>query len=223
LEGEAFFVKNLENVQGDEREVIFISTTYGPDPETGRVFQRFGPIAGAKGWRRLNVIFTRARRRVELFTSLRPEDVIAGPSSSEGVRALKAYLEFAQTGRLPDYGNADTGRDPDSDFEVDVATALRAAGHDAVPQVGVAGFFIDIGVPHPADPGTFALGIECDGATYHSSKSARDRDRLRQEVLEAKGWRIHRIWSTDWFRNRDAEIRRLLDVVSEATESAAKR
>lgn len=211
---EPFFIKNLENVQGDERDVIFVSTTYGPDKETGKVFQRFGPIAGKEGWRRLNVIFTRAKKQLELFTSMRAGDIKLGESPSRGTLALKEYLEYAETGRLPDYGITG-GKEPDSDFEVSVAYHLHQHGFKTVAQVGVAGFFIDIGVMHPEREGEFVLGIECDGATYHSAKSVRDRDRLRQEILEKKGWRIHRIWSTDWFKNRDKEVQRLIKAVKE--------
>ena len=218
---EPFFVKNLENVQGDEREVIFISTTYGRDPEVQRVYQRFGPIARDKGWRRLNVLFTRARRRIELFTSLKPNDIVLGENPSRGVAAFRNYLAFAETGQIVEIG-LDSGRSPDSDFEVDVATLLITHGYRVEAQVGVAGFFIDIGVKDPQDTGTYILGIECDGATYHSAKSVRDRDRLRQEILEAKGWKIHRIWSTDWFKNRESEIQRLLSVVASAARTPEK-
>jgi len=210
---EPFFIKNLENVQGDERDVIFVSTTYGPEPESRRVFQRFGPIASELGWRRLNVIFTRAKKRLELFTSLHSSDIMLSHDAKRGVKILKMYLEYAETGRLPDYGYA-TGREADSDFEIAVSRILHEYGYQTVPQVGVAGFRIDIGVCHPANANEYILGIECDGASYHSAKSVRDRDRLRQEILESKGWKIHRIWSTDWFKNREAEIGRLLETLS---------
>ena len=214
---EPFFVKNLENVQGDERDIIFVATTYGPDPSTMQVFQRFGPIARDSGWRRLNVIFTRAKKRLELFTSLRAADIKLSENPSKGTQALKAYLSYAETGILPDCP-ATGGREPDSDFELSVAHHLQSQGFRTVAQVGVAGFFIDIGVMHPERDGEFILGVECDGAAYHSAKSARDRDRLRQEILERKGWRIHRIWSTDWFKNRDREVQRLINSVRQATE-----
>jgi very-short-patch-repair endonuclease len=217
---EPFFVKNLENVQGDEREVIFVSTTYGPDQATGTVYQRFGPIASDTGWRRLNVIFTRAKKRLELFTSMRSADIKLGANPSKGTVALKEYLEYAETGLLPDYGSI-SGRAPDSDFEIAVAHHLNGYGFRTVAQVGVAGFFIDIGVLHPEREGEFVLGIECDGAAYHSAKSVRDRDRLRQEILEKKGWNIHRIWSTDWFKNRDREVQRLLSAVRKAVAAQA--
>ena len=219
---EPFFVKNLENVQGDEREVIFISTTYGPDPDTGRVYQRFGPITGGDGWRRLNVIFTRAKKRVEVFTSLRSEDIVVSESRSRGVVALRNYLTFAESGIIPDLGES-SGKGPDSDFEIDVANVLAGRGYEVTPQVGVARFFIDIGVRDPAGSGAYVLGVECDGATYHSSKSARDRDRLRLEILKRKGWRMHRVWSTDWFSKRDAEVDRLLAAVESASRQFAGR
>jgi very-short-patch-repair endonuclease len=213
---ETLFVKNLENVQGDERDVIFISTTYGPDAR-GNQYQRFGPINGPSGHRRLNVLFTRAKKRVVVFSSLDPDRIQTTANSPWGVRALKQYLTFARTGILE---QADDGSDqPTNDFERSVGTVLKENGYEVIPQVGVAGFFIDLGVKHPAKAGTYLLGIECDGASYHSGRSARDRDRLRQEILENLGWKIHRIWSTDWFRNRDAEIKRLTCRIDELLRS----
>jgi very-short-patch-repair endonuclease len=209
---ETLFVKNLENVQGDERDVIFISTTYGSDTR-GNQFQRFGPINGPSGHRRLNVLFTRAKKRTVVFSSLDPERIQTTANSPWGVRALKQYLIYARTGILQ---QADEGLDQvTNDFERSVGDALKEKGYDVVPQIGVAGFFIDLGVRHPAKAGAFLLGIECDGASYHSGRSARDRDRLRQEILENLGWKIHRIWSTDWFKSRDGEIKRLLRSIEE--------
>ena len=211
---EGLFIKNLENLQGDERDVIFIAFTYGPDPQSGRLMNRFGPINGAAGWRRLNVLITRARKRVEVFSSMLPSQIAGGPGKSKGVNALKDYLEFARTGMLPDRGDF-TGREPDSPFEVSVARVVEAMGLVAVPQVGVAGYFIDLGVRERDGNGDFILGIECDGATYHSSKSARDRDRLREEVIRSRGWKLHRIWSTDWFLNQKHEEERLKAMLCE--------
>lgn len=209
---DTFFIKNLENVQGDERDVIFISTTYGADAR-GNQYQRFGPINGPNGHRRLNVLFTRAKKRTVVFSSLDPERIQTTANSPWGVRALKQYLVFARTGILqqPDEGQ----EQPTNDFERSVGTVLKTSGYDIAAQVGVAGFFIDLAVKHPLKPGTFLLGIECDGASYHSGRSARDRDRLRQEILVNLGWKIHRIWSTDWFRNRDGEIKRLMRRIEE--------
>lgn len=141
------------------------------------------------------VLFTRAKRRVEVFSSLDPDKIRSGEGSAWGLRALKAYLTFARTGTL-DVPDEASGQ-PTNDFERAVGDVLKEAGYDVVPQVGVAGFFIDVAVRHPIYPGRFLLGIECDGASYHSGRSARDRDRLRQEILQNLGWKIYHIWSTD--------------------------
>jgi very-short-patch-repair endonuclease len=204
---EPFFVKNLENVQGDERDVIFLSVTYGPSPQ-GQVYQRFGPINGATGHRRLNVLFTRARDRVVVFSSLRANQVSAPAGSSWGVRALKGYLGDAENAGTAHASLA--GQVPATDFETEVAAALRERGFDAVARVGVAGYYVDLAVRHPHAPDTFVLGIECDGGSYHGGLSARDRDRLRPAVLERLGWAMHRIWSADWVKHRDHEVDRIV-------------
>ena len=210
---EPFFVKNLENVQGDERDVIFISVGYGRDAQ-GYLAQGFGPISRDGGERRLNVLFTRAKRYCRVFSSITHHDIRLDASRNAGPRVLKQFLKFAETGEmeLP----LATGGEPESPFEEAVAAALRQAGHVVEPQVGMAGFRIDLAVRDPSDQGRFLLGIECDGARYHSSRWARERDRLRQAVLEQKGWTIHRIWSTDWFQRPDAELRKVLDAVTAA-------
>ena len=218
---EPLFIKNLENVQGDERDVIFISTTYGPEKNGGPVFQRFGPVNSEDGWRRLNVIATRAKQRVEVFTSMRPTDIRVGENTKRGVKEFRNYLEYAATGKVLDSGTS-TGREPDSEFEEAVGKVLNDLGYEITPQVGVAGFFIDIGVKHPDRPGEYLIGVECDGAAYHSAKSVRDRDRLRQEILESKGWHIHRIWSTSWFHTRSAEIERLKQVLKKRLDDDRK-
>jgi len=204
---EPFFVKNLENVQGDERDAIFISVTYGKAPN-GKLSQNFGPINQSAGYRRLNVLFTRAKERIVVFSSIDPDDLRVEDSSSRGLRVLKNYLAYARTGILDQA--ISTGREPDSNFEVTVARALKERGYEVEPQVGVAGYFIDIAVKHPVRTGSYILAVECDGATYHSSRSARDRDRLRQAVLEGLRWKIHRVWSTDWFKNPKGEINRIV-------------
>jgi very-short-patch-repair endonuclease len=207
---EPFFVKNLENVQGDERDVIFISVTYGRD-QNGNLFQRFGPINQAQGPRRLNVLFTRAKHKIVVFSSVDPDEIRTDASTSRGVAILKGYLSYAKTGRLDIESFSE--RPPESDFEIAVSSLLSARGFECVPQIGVAGFFIDIAIRHPRKPGTFILGIECDGASYHSAKSTRDRDRLRQMILENLGWNMHRIWSTDWFKDSRREILKVVDRV----------
>lgn len=211
---EPAFVKNLEALQGDERDVILISTVYGPERAGGGVAQRFGPINTDGGWRRLNVLFTRARKRIELFTSLRAAEVVPDGKSA-GVKALHDYLAFAETGALPAAGR-ETGRPADSPFEQAVAAVLRDRGYDVANQVGVAGYFIDLGVRRPGSGGDFMLGIECDGWMYHSGRSARERDWLREQILRDQGWRLHRIWSPDWYHRRAAEIERLLAAVRAA-------
>jgi very-short-patch-repair endonuclease len=179
----------------------------------------FGALNNSKyGHRRLNVLITRARKRVVVFSSIDPGEIAVSPNNSWGVRALKDYLAYAKTGVLDQ--PRDTGREPDSEFEIVVADALRKRGFIVVPQVGVASYRIDLAVRHPEKPGSYILGVECDGATYHSSRSARDRDRLRQAVLEGLGWNIHRIWSTDWFRNREKEIDKVVNRITELLQRA---
>lgn len=208
--GMGLFIKNLENVQGDERDCIFISTTFGKAQGTNVVRQNFGPISREGGWRRLNVLFTRAKRSVAVFSSMKPEDIVVDGRTPEGTRALRNYLEYARSGVLP--MERETDLPPDSDFEVAVMDVLRERGYEVQPQLGVAGFRIDIGVKHPMHKSGYLAAVECDGATYHSAVSVRDRDRIRQEILESLGWRnrIWRVWSTDWFRNPLAETVRLL-------------
>ncbi|MGV3618013.1 MAG: DUF3320 domain-containing protein [Fimbriimonas sp.] len=210
---EKLFVKNLENVQGDERDVIFISVGYGRD-ENGFISASFGPLNRPGGERRLNVLITRARVRCDVFTNILEGDVRISDTSRAGVRALKTFLAFADTGSLD--VPAETGLEPQSPFEEAVLAKLRAHGYDTEPQVGSCGFFIDMAIRHPAQPQRFVLGIECDGAMYHSARSARDRDKLRQAVLEQRGWRMHRIWSTDWFQNPEREFGRLVQAIESA-------
>jgi very-short-patch-repair endonuclease len=216
---EEFFVKNLENVQGDERDFVLISTVYGKTAE-GVFHQNFGPINKAYGHRRLNVLFTRAKRRLALFTSLDHSQIVA-EGKQRGVRVLKEYLEYASKGSFQ-HGRQ-TGQEPDSDFERWFLTRLKSAGYEAHPQVGVAKYRIDIGIIHPDKPGTYIIGLECDGATYHSSKSARDRDRLRQSVLEELNWRIHRVWSTDWYRDPEREFSRLVQNIERSRDAGSRR
>lgn len=209
-ESQPLFVKNLENVQGDERDAIIISTTFGKAAGADVVRQNFGPISRQGGWRRLNVLFTRAKRSIALFTSMRPEDIIVDGTTPEGTKTLRNYLQYARTGSLT--MTEETGIAPESDFESSVINVLKGKGYDVTPQLGVAGYRIDIGVKHPEYPSAYLAAIECDGAGYHSALSVRDRDRIRQEILESVGWRgrIWRIWSTDWFRMPRIESEKLL-------------
>lgn len=219
VKGEPLFVKNLESVQGDERDVIIISTVFGNDGK-GAFFQRYGPINSSAGHRRLNVLFTRAKHHVIVISSIPLEKIQPKEGGHWGVRALKGYLEYARSGRLPQLGVSQGATE--SPFEDSVLKALTASGFQCKTQVGVRGFLIDIAVCNPANPDEFILGVECDGASYHSSKSARDRDRLRQEVLEQLGWHIHRVWSTDWFREPITELSNLLDRIRERVAETKK-
>lgn len=214
--GERLFVKNLEAVQGDERDVIFISVGYGVAPEQSRPFLNFGPVSRDGGERRLNVLASRAREKCVVFSSITASDIPAD-SQVRGTRMLRALLHFAETGKL---GAGAPDGDFDSPFEDAVARVIRQAGYDVHAQVGVSSFRIDLGVLLRSKPGEYLLGVECDGATYHRARSARDRDRLRQEVLEGLGWRLHRIWSTDWFRNQERETQRLLSAIRDAQSRA---
>jgi len=218
-EGQPLFIKNLENVQGDERDAIIISTTFGKPPGSSAVRQNFGPISRQGGWRRLNVLFTRAKKSIALYTSLRPEDIVMDSTTPDGTKALRNYLEYARTGSLITVDETD--REPDSDFEISVMDMLKLRGYEVTPQLGVAGYRIDIAVKHPEAPGSYLAAIECDGATYHSALSVRDRDRIRQEILESLGWRgrIWRIWSTDWFRTPRQESEKLISFLEDLRES----
>ncbi|NMG15458.1 DUF3320 domain-containing protein [Aromatoleum bremense] len=210
---EPFFVKNLENVQGDERDRIFISIGYGRN-ESGRIAKEFGPLNREGGERRLNVLISRAKMGMTVFSNFRGEELDLDETASHGVRALKHFLKYAET-RVLDIPR-ETGRTPDSPFELEVMSALQARGYRIEPQVGTAGYFIDMAVKDPELPGRYVLAIECDGAAYHSSRSARDRDRLRQGVLEGLGWIFHRIWSTDWFRDPGRELDRAVAAIEAA-------
>lgn len=207
---EPMFIKNIENVQGDERDIIYFSITYGPDA-AGKVALNFGPLNLEGGHRRLNVAVSRARQGVVIFSTLMPEQIDLARVRAAGVRDLKNYLDFAIRGPRAIIEQINpTGLEPDSPFERQVINYLREKGWDVHPQVGVSGYRIDIGVVDPRAPGRYLLGIECDGATYHSAATARDRDRLRHLILEGLGWELHRIWSTDWWRNPTEPMQKIL-------------
>lgn len=210
---EPFFVKNLENVQGDERDVIFISIGYGRT-ENGRLPKNFGPVNREGGERRLNVLITRARLAMEVFCNFTADDLETSAGSPFGVRALKSFIRFAEKGHLEN--RFETGNETDSPFEDQVIRAIQNLGYDVEAQVGSAGFFIDIAVKDPNKPGRYVLAVECDGASYHSSATARDRDRLRQSVLEEMGWEFHRIWSTDWFRDSKSQTENIKIAIENA-------
>lgn len=228
---EPVFVKNLENVQGDERDIMYFSITYGPHELGVPPSMNFGPMNRDGGQRRLNVAVTRARYELRVFSSLTPEEIDLSRTQAEGVRDLKHFMEFAERGprALAEavFGSIGTY---DSPFEKAVAEALTTRGWQVHPQIGVSRFRIDLGIVDPDLPGRYLAGLECDGATYHRSATARDRDKLREMVLRNLGWKIVRIWSTDWWldpatalEKTDAALRALLDQArSERAVEAAK-
>ncbi|TRO52731.1 DUF3320 domain-containing protein [Candidatus Bathyarchaeota archaeon] len=211
---EGFFVKNLENVQGDERDVIILSLGYGYDPQ-GQMTMNFGPVNRAGGERRLNVAVTRAREMTIFVTSIKATDIDMASIKSAGSITLHAYLKYAEKG--PDVLKlvAETV-ECESSIEEDVGMVLQRLGYTFIPHVGCSRCPIDIGVIDPNNSGGYLLGIEFDGATYRNSNSTRDRDRLRAQVLRQLGWRIYRIWSPTWVSRRSSEIRRLSQALEEA-------
>ncbi|WP_163399678.1 DUF3320 domain-containing protein [Flavobacterium fluviatile] len=210
---EPLFIKNLENVQGDERDVIFISIGYGRT-EDGKVPMSFGPLNNEGGERRLNVLITRAKSRCEVFTNITASDMNPGPNAKFGIRALKSFLYYAQHGKFEsDKEEIITKPQP---FEEIIAQSLRDNGYIVREKVGSAGFYIDLAIVDNDNPGRYILGICCDGKSYETAKSARDRDRLRTIVLEGMGWKLFNVWSTDWFRNPQGELRLLIETIENA-------
>ncbi|MGH1362581.1 MAG: DUF4011 domain-containing protein [Calditrichia bacterium] len=213
---EQVFVKNLETVQGDERDVILISIGYGKD-DKGAMGMNFGPLNQDGGERRLNVLITRARKALIVYGNFLPEELDLERTRSVGLRALRNFLHYARTGRLEFFDTV--GKMPESPFEQALLAALRNNGIPVEPKVGTAGCFIDIAVKDPRGDGGYLLGIECDGVADANTRSARDRDRIRHEILEDLGWRLYRIWSTDWYNNPQFEMDRLLEAIEEERKS----
>lgn len=216
---EPVFVKNLENVQGDERDVILFSICYGPD-RFGKVSMNFGPMNRDGGERRLNVAITRARREVRVFSTLRADQIDLTRTRAKGVAHLKAFLEYAERGpsALGEMMALDLDAEFESPFEEAVYDALVARGWEVHKQVGCASYRIDLAVVDPKTPGRYVIGIECDGANYHRAKTARDRDKLREGVLRGLGWELHRIWSTDWWLDPEKEIEKAESAIRRAME-----
>jgi hypothetical protein len=220
--GERFFVKNLERVQGDERDAIIISIGYGKDRAGNLPLTRFGPLLPEGGRRRLNVAVTRARQKLTVVSSFSHLDIdLSRVRPGSGVELLRNYLQYAGTNgkRL---GDAEVTGEALNSFEAEIFDCLSVKGLKLIPQMGASRFRIDMVAEHPTKPGRYVLAIECDGATYHSSYTARDRDRLRQQQLENLGWRFHRIWSTDWFMRKEDEIQRALRAFNESVEFSDK-
>ena len=219
-----FFVKNLANVQGDERDVIIVSTLFGPDSISGQIRQTFGPIVQAGGQRRLNVLFTRAKNQLILVTSLKSTDIKVEENSHEGKRIFKEYLAYAESDDREIQVGEVTGREVESPFQqwaIDVIESIP--GFTADWEIGVKGFRIDIGVRHEDYPQGYLLAVETDGASYHSSKSARDRDYLRQKILESHGWDFYRIWSTDWINNPVSTKEKLVTEIKYKLQEAVSK
>ena len=220
---EPFVVKSLESVQGDERDTIIFSVGYGKDAN-GRMTQNFGPINRDGGERRLNVAVTRAKFNFKLVASIGADAIEVTDSTKDGPKTLKAYIDYAQRGIVALTGELEEGHELqfDSPFEESVYNFLTENGYNVATQVGCAGYRIDMGVKDPENPGRYVLAVECDGATYHSSQYARERDRLRQQVLENMGWHFHRIWSTEWIQATAAAKNSLLQAVQAAIFNAPK-
>jgi very-short-patch-repair endonuclease len=215
---EPFFVKNLERVQGDERDAIILSIGYGKTSD-GRLLYRFGPVNQAGGERRLNVAVTRARQRMTVVSSFAWDEMDPSRLRSEGPRMLQRYLAYASSSGA-DLGSFAMPKPQLNPFETDVLNALTSAGIPLVPQYGASGYWLDFAAQHPTRPGRMVLAIEADGAMYHSGHTTRERDRLRQEHLERRGWRFHRIWSTEWFRHREQEVQRALEAYFRAVKDS---
>ncbi len=214
---EPLFIKNLERVQGDERDAIILTIGYGKSTD-GRMLYRFGPINNEGGERRLNVAITRARSRMTVVSSFSSADMDPNRLRSAGAQMLARYLAYAESGGA-DLGSVAKDKPDLNPFERDVEAQLSAAGIPLIAQYGCSGYWIDYAAQHPTRPGQMVLAIECDGATYHSSPTARDRDRLRQEHLERLGWTFHRIWSQDWFYHREQEVQRAVEAYQAAVSA----
>jgi superfamily I DNA and/or RNA helicase len=220
---EPVFVKNLETVQGDERDVILFSITYGPD-ETGHVTMNFGPLNRTGGERRLNVAMTRARSEMVVFSTMPAERIDLSRTQARAVADLKHFLEYAERGAsaLAAAVHGSKG-DFESPFEIAVARALQDKGWTVHPQIGVSAYRIDLGIMHPDKPGVYLAGVECDGAMYHSSAYARERDKIRQAVLEGLGWTLFRVWSTDWWINPARALETLHDKLNRHLQKTLAR
>ena len=218
---EEFFIKNLENVQGDERDTIIFSICYGKNAQ-GRMYMRFGPLGHQGGERRLNVAITRAKYNVKLVGSIRPEDIDLNKTNSEGVKMLRKYIEFASRSHESIINKID-----DEFYETDlfcnsVSKFLESNGYKVKRNVGSSDYRVDMAVEHPDIAGAYVVGIECDGDTYYKARTVRDRDNLRTTVMEQMGWKMYRIWSTEWFQNENNAKQRLLKYISEAINNYSK-
>lgn len=212
---EPIFIKNLENVQGDERDVILFSIGYGPDLE-GKVELNFGPLNREGGWRRLNVAVSRARKEMIVYSTLKSEQIDLSRTRSQGVADLKAFLAFAKNGKnsLPiKVSNLPKGKDA---LEKLIAERIKALGYEVYTNIGCSEYKIDIGIFNPESKGEYILGIMCDGDKYKAANTARDRNILQSEVLKGLGWNIYRLWILDWWENPEKELKKIEAAIEKA-------
>ena len=214
---ESLFVKNLENVQGDERDVILFSIGFGPDDE-GKLSLNFGPLNKEGGWKRLNVAVSRARLEMVVFSSMTPEMIDLNRTKSKGVEGLRAFLEFADKGRLA--GGSFEAASRAKGITKQICDAIEAAGYKVQRDVGHSDFKVDIAVVNPYDEDEYILGIMMDGNTYKRSSNTKDREIAQVGVLKGLGWNLHRMWTMDWWDNRDKELSTLLSILEEKKEEA---
>ena len=220
---EPLFIKNLENVQGDERDVILFSIGYGPD-ENGKVYMNFGPLNRDGGWRRLNVAITRARQEMTVYATLKPEQIDLNRTSAQGVSALKGFLTYAQTKQLPvDDTSVSIQADTRAGIADSICTFLEEQGYETVRSVGSSKYRIDIGVVDPQSPDSYLLGILLDGSSYVTSKTTRDREIAQISVLNGLGWNIHRVWTMDWWDNCRKELQAILARLEECKQAAIEK
>ncbi len=209
---EPIFIKNLENVQGDERDVILFSMGYGPDRE-GHVSLNFGPLNRDGGWRRLNVAVSRARYEMKVYSTLRSEQIDITRTTSEGVAGIKAFLEYSEKGKMVLSQKNYTRKINSNSFEKMVAEEIRKFDYTVHTDIGCSGYKIDIGVVNPDAPSEYLLGILTDGENYRSAQMARDREIIRREVLQLLGWNIYKLWSPDWWDNPKEVILDILTTI----------
>jgi very-short-patch-repair endonuclease len=219
--GEPLFIKNLENVQGDERDVILFSIGYGPD-ERGKVSLNFGPVNRDGGWRRLNVAVSRARYEMKVFSTLRSDQIDLNRTSSEGVAGLKAFLAYAEKGKTALPPRASVKQKEDGGFEISIAESVRKQGYEVHSQIGCSDFRIDLGIVDKENPSAYILGVLTDGKNYHAATTSRDREIVQVDVLKSLGWNVHKIWSTEWWEKPDKVISGIMDAVTKAEESKKK-
>lgn len=214
---EPLFIKNLENVQGDERDVILFSVGYGPDKE-GKVSLNFGPLNREGGWRRLNVAVSRARYEMKIFSTLRADQIDLTRTSAEGVAGLKAFLEYAEKGKAAMAVTPRHAITKEGSLVDIIADKIREQGYEVHTHIGCSGYRIDIGIVHPERKSEYCLGILCDGVNYRAAKTVRDRELIQQDVLRLLGWNIHRVWTMDWLENPGEVLSGIIQAIQEAPD-----